>query len=71
MKFNKRWQVKLYIVWLRIKNRFKHRNITYESYGINHTIPENKYSVIELLLTSKIEKDFAKSFAEELNKYLK
>ncbi len=68
-KFNKRWKAKLYIVWLKVKNRFIHKNITFESYGINHTIPENTYSVIELLLTEKIEKEMAIAMQEEIQKY--
>ncbi len=69
-QFNKRWKAKLYMFYLKIKNKIIHRNITYEAYTINHTIPQNTYDVIECLITPDIQKKFDKSFQDELNKHI-
>ena len=66
--FNKRWHAKLYIIWLKLKNKFKYGKMTYEKYGINHTLPANKFDVMELILTKKIEKSFAIAVDDEINK---
>jgi hypothetical protein len=70
MRFNKRWQAEAYILWLKVKNRLKHGKMISESYGIQLELPARKYSVIELILTEKIQKEFDKAFDEEITKYI-
>ena len=68
MEFNKRWKANLYIYWLKVRNRFKHKNMSYEKYGIEHTLTSNKYTVIELIITPKLDKEFADAFKTEIDK---
>lgn len=68
MKFNKRWKAKLYINWLKIKNRIKYTNITFESYGIEHQLPSDSYSIIELILSTEMENAFKKELLIEIDK---
>jgi hypothetical protein len=68
MEFNKRWKAELYIFWLKVRNRFIHKNMSYEKYGIEHILPSNKYKVIELIITPKLDKELADIFKSEIDK---
>ena len=42
--------------------------MSYEKYGINHTLPSNKHEVMELIITPKLDKEFADAFKSEIDK---
>jgi len=70
MQFNKRWQANFYIYWLKVRNKFKHKNMSYEKYGIEHTLPANKYKVMELIITPKLIKDLSDNVKSEIDKHI-
>ena len=70
MKFKKRIYAKIYIIFLKIKNRFKYTNITFESYDILHELPENTYAVIEMVLCDESKKLFDEILDVEILKFI-
>ena len=68
VEFNRRWKANLYIYWLKIKNKFKYKKITFESYCVEKIILSNKYNVVELISTIGIEENLDRSIKNEISK---
>lgn len=70
-QFNKRWKAQIYLFFIKWKNKIILRNITHESYFINHVIGNNSYyEVISLIWTKQTEYQFAMEVEKEICKLI-